>query len=93
MYDLGQASAMLVLQAAELGLSTHQMGGYDREKARAALGIPEQYQMGIAIALGYQGEPALLPAERLQQMETSPRTRKDLNEFVFSGWGEALHLK
>jgi nitroreductase len=92
MYDLGQASAMLVLQATELGLSTHQMGGYDREKARAVFGIPEQYQMGIAIALGYQGEPELLPAERLQQMETSPRSRKDLSEFVFGEWSEALNL-
>jgi nitroreductase len=92
MYDLGQASAMLVLQATALGLSAHQMGGYERDKARAAFGIPEEYHMGIAIALGYQGEPASLTVERLLQAETSPRSRKELNEFVLSGWGEAAHL-
>jgi hypothetical protein len=44
------------------------------------------------IALGYQGEPAQLTAERLLQSETSPRTRKELGEFVFAGWDEALKL-
>ena len=91
-YDLGQSAAMLVLQAAELGLSTHQMGGYDRDKARHALGIPEEYHLGAAIALGYQGEPELLAAERLQQMETSTRSRKELGEFVFGEWNEAFKL-
>lgn len=91
-YDLGQAAAMLVLQAAHLGLSAHQMGGYDRDKARQAFGIPEQYHLAAAIALGYQGEPSELPAERLQQMETTPRSRRELGEFVFDGWGEPLKL-
>jgi nitroreductase len=91
LYDLGQAAAMLVLQAAELGLAAHQMGGYDRDKARQVLGIPAEYQLGAAIALGYQGEPAQLN-ERLQGMETTPRKRKELSEFVFEEWGEALKL-
>ena len=91
-YDLGQASAVLVLQTAELGLAAHQMAGYDRDKAREALGIPAEYHMGIAIALGYQGDPAQLTVERLLHAETAPRTRKELNEFVLSGWGESLNL-
>jgi nitroreductase len=91
-YDLGQAAAMLVLQAAELGLEAHQMGGYDREKARQSFSIPEQYHLGAAIALGYQGEPELLANERMQEQEATPRSRKELGEFVFDGWGEALKL-
>jgi nitroreductase len=91
-YDLGQAAGTLVLQATELGLATHQMAGYDRDKARAALGIPAEYQPGAVIALGYQGEPSQLTAERLLQSETSPRTRKELGEFVFASWDEALKL-
>ena len=91
-YDLGQSAAILVLQTAELGLSAHQMGGYDRDKARHALGIPAEYHLGAAIALGYQGEPSLLEIERLQQAEASPRTRKELGEFVFDAWGEPLSL-
>ena len=91
-YDLGQSAATLVLQATALGLSAHQMGGYDRDKARHSFGIPEEYHLGAAIALGYQGEPSELAAERLLQMETSPRSRKQLSEFVLSGWGEPAHL-
>jgi nitroreductase len=90
-YDLGQSAAMLVLQAAELGLAAHQMGGYDRDKARQSLGIPPEYQLGAAIALGYQGEPALL-ADGMLAQETTPRKRKELGEFVFDEWGHALNL-
>lgn len=92
LYDLGQAAATLALQATALGLAVHQMGGYSRDKAREAFGIPAEYHLGAAIALGYQGEPSLLTVERMLQVETSPRTRKELNEFVLSGWGAALHL-
>jgi nitroreductase len=91
-YDLGQAAGTLVLQAAALGLSTHQMGGYDRDKARRAFGIPEEHHFGSVIALGYQGEPSQLTVERLLQAETSPRSRKELSEFVLSGWYEAANL-
>jgi nitroreductase len=51
-YDLGSASAHLVLQAAALGLTSHQMGGVDRQKGRTLLEIPEDYQIAAAIALG-----------------------------------------
>jgi nitroreductase len=90
-YDLGQSAAMLVLQAAELGLAAHQMGGYDREKARQLFGISEEYHLGAVIALGHQGEPGLLTRGMLEQ-ETTPRKRKELSEFVFGEWGEALKL-
>ncbi|MGA2251987.1 nitroreductase family protein [Terracidiphilus sp.] len=90
-YDLGQSAAMLVLQAADLGLEAHQMGGYDRDKARQLLGIPAEFHLGAALALGYQGDPSLLN-EHQQQQETTPRKRKELSEFVFGEWGEALKL-
>jgi nitroreductase len=90
-YDLGQSAAMLVLHAADLGLAAHQMGGYDRDKARQLFGIPAEFHLGAAIALGYQGDPSLLN-ERQQEQETTPRKRKELGEFVFDGWGEALKL-
>jgi nitroreductase len=91
-YDLGAAAGTLVLQAAELGLMTHQMAGVHHDKAREAFGIPEDFHIGAAIALGYQGEPSTLTHEQMLKQEVSPRSRKELNEFVLSGWGEALHL-
>lgn len=89
-YDMGAASAYLVLQAAALGLTTHQMAGFDREKARQLLEIPEGFDFGAAIALGYQDHPATLPDEELIKRETQPRQRKALGEFVFSEWGKGL---
>jgi nitroreductase len=92
LYDLGAAAAALCLQAASLGLATHSMGGFDHAAARKALEIPEDYLLGAVIALGYQGEPAALNHEKLISMETSPRVRKPLSEFVLSAWGEPLKL-
>jgi nitroreductase len=90
LYDLGAASSYLTLEATALGLATHQMGGFDREKARTLLEIPEGFEFGSVIALGYQDEPAALGNEALIQRETEPRERKPLSEFVFSEWGKGL---
>lgn len=91
-YDLGASSASLVLQAAALGMTTHQMGGVDREKARTLLEIPEDYQIAAAIALGYQDAPETLGSEELIKRELAPRQRKPLDEIVFSAWGQPLEL-
>jgi nitroreductase len=92
MYDLGAASSMLTLAAAELGLATHQMAGFDRDVARRELAIPEEYELGAVIALGYQGEPAALSSEELIKRELAPRERKPLTEWVFSAWGVPANL-
>lgn len=92
LYDLGAATASLVLQAAALGMTTHQMAGFDHEGARAALGIPADYAMGAVTALGYQGEAASLGEEHLVTLETTPRSRKPLGEIVFSAWNEPEQL-
>lgn len=81
-YDLGQAVSQLALQAAELGLSIHQMAGFDPQKAQKELHIPEAFEAVTAIALGYPGKIEQLEAE-LQERAKSPRTRKALSEIVF----------
>lgn len=92
LHDLGAASILLVLQAAVLGLATHQMAGFDHEAARQALEIPQDFALGSVIALGYQGEPSALTNERLLAMEVAPRRRMPLTDFVFSSWGSAAEL-
>jgi nitroreductase len=93
LYDLGAATSQLTLQAAALGMTTHQMAGFDHDKAHRLLGIPEEYALGAVIALGYQGEPAALSNQALLEMETSPRERKPLGEILFSAWGAPANLK
>lgn len=92
MYDLGQATALLVVEAVALGLAAHQMGGFDHDAVRTALEIPEKFAVGSVIAVGYQGEPADLPNETLIARETEPRSRKPLSEIVFSAWDKPAEL-
>jgi len=92
LYDLGAAASYLTLQAAALGLATHQMAGYDQAAARQALDIPEDYLLGSVIALGYQGEPAALPLTEMIAMEVAPRERKPLEDIVLSAWGTPAKL-
>jgi nitroreductase len=92
LYDLGAATSYLTLQAAALGLATHQMAGFDPDAARKALEIPEEYGIGAVVAVGYQGEPAALTNEQLLAHEVAPRDRKPLHDFVFSAWDESANL-
>jgi nitroreductase len=91
-FDLGAASGFITLQAAAIGLSTHQMAGFDHTIARKAFQIPDEFVLGSVMALGYQGEPSALAMEQMLAQETSPRTRKPLSEIVFSSWGEPANL-
>jgi nitroreductase len=89
-YDLGQAVAHLSVQAAELGLHTHQMAGFDKQKTRELFDIPADFEPMTVVALGYFGKLEDLPQE-LREREIAPRTRKPLDQFVFGGhWDEPL---
>jgi nitroreductase len=92
LHDLGASAALLVLQAAALGLCAHQMAGFDHEAARQILEIPEDFLLGSVTALGYQGEPEALTNERLLAQELAPRQRRPLADLVFSSWGTPAEL-
>jgi nitroreductase len=92
LYDLGAASSYLTLQAAAVGLVTHQMAGFDQDKARKAFAIPEDFLVGAVIALGYQGVPASLTNEQMLAQEEAPRQRKPLSEIVLSSWDSPANL-
>jgi len=92
LYDLGAATATLTIQAAEEGMTTHTMAGFDQKSAREALEIPAEYALGTVIALGYQGDPEVLKEEQIHSLETSPRSRKSMKELIFSSWDKAAEL-
>lgn len=92
LYDLGAAAGALTLQAAAQGLTTHTMAGFEHAAARQHFQIPDDYLLGTVIALGYQGDPAALSQPQLISLETTPRTRKPLNEIVLSAWGSPAEL-
>jgi nitroreductase len=87
LHDVGSATAQLTFEANARGLQVHQMAGFDTEKARQTFAIPADWEPVAAMAIGYPGNPELLP-EKLRERELAPRARKPLGEFVMTGnWG------
>jgi nitroreductase len=82
-FDSGLATENLFLQAAAMGLVAHGMAGFDRDKARAALGVPDDYAVEAMVALGRPGDPDALPPE-LREREV-PSGRKPIAEFTREG--------
>jgi nitroreductase len=86
LYDTGAATMSMLLQATELGLVSHQMGGYDANKLLQEFEITDDYTSISVIALGYQAEADILE-EPFRERESAERIRKDLREnFYFSTW-------
>ena len=81
-HDLGAANENMFLESFNQDLIMHEMGGFDREKAREVFSIPDDYEIGIMIAIGYQDSHEILP-ERFKGKINSPRERKPLSEIAF----------
>src|SRR5262245_27442715 len=89
-HDTGAASCCMALQAVELGLMVHQMGGFDADKARASFDIPAEYTPMAMIAVGYQTDADILD-EETKKKELAPRSRKPIEERFFEGgWGKGV---
>jgi nitroreductase len=82
-YDAGAAWMSLALQAHLLGWQTHGIGGFDREKTRSVLNVPDNFAVEAAMAIGKRGERASLP-EDLQARE-APNGRLPLREIIIEG--------
>jgi len=88
-HDVGLATQNLVLQAVQLGMVTHLIGGFDAEKSVALFNIPSEFRPMAVVALGYPlpRSPMELTDRRLD--DVSKRERRSIEEFVFQGkWGE-----
>ncbi len=81
-HDLGAANENMFLESFNQGLIMHEMGGFDRDKAVKVFNIPDEYEIGIMIAIGYQDSHEILP-ERYREKANSPRERKPLSEIAF----------
>jgi nitroreductase len=82
-YDAGAAWENLALEASSRELVAHGMQGFDYEKARIDLEIPDNFDVMSMIAIGKKGPKENLPSE-LQNREF-PNNRKPLNEIVMEG--------
>lgn len=82
-FDTGTAWGYLALEAARKGLIAHAMGGFNREKAKQVLLLPENYQVHAIVAVGYQGYKESLN-EKYHEREI-PSNRKAIEEFIYEG--------
>jgi nitroreductase len=82
-FDAGAAAENLALQGYSMGLVVHGMEGFDYDRARTVLGVPNDYTIEALFAVGRKGDVTQLP-EKLQQRET-PSDRKPVEELVFKG--------
>ncbi len=82
-FDSGSAWVSLALQASLNGLVAHGMEGFDYDKAKKELELPENFQVEAMIAVGKPGKTELL-SEKNQKREF-PSDRKNLSETVFEG--------
>ena len=82
-FDTGAAWENLALQGSIKGLVVHGMQGFDYDKAREMLNIPEEYTVEAMAAVGKPGNREDLP-EDIREREY-PSDRKKVREFAFEG--------
>lgn len=82
-FDAGASFQNLALQGSAMNLVVHGMAGFDRERARAALAIPNVYTVEAMVAVGRPADPSSLPTQ-LRERER-PSARKKLAEFCAEG--------
>lgn len=82
-FDTGAAVQNFSLQATAMGLIAHGMEGFDYDRARKDLNIPEGYTVEALFAVGNPGDVHNLP-ETMQKVE-QPSDRKKVEEFIAEG--------
>jgi nitroreductase len=81
--DAGAAWENLALQGSLKGLVVHGMQGFDYDRARQELHVPEEFEVLAMVAVGRPGRREDLP-ESLREREV-PSGRKPIGEFAFEG--------
>jgi nitroreductase len=83
-YDAGLAASLMVVQAQELGLHTHHIGGIVKEEIESLLKLDDNHEVLVVIAVG-----KVAPAEQLEgpayEREIAPRVRLSLDEIMLYG--------
>jgi Nitroreductase len=82
-YDAGAAWENFAMQGSLMGLAVHGMQGFDYDKAKEVLRIPDGYKVEAMIAVGKKGKKETLP-DYLQEREV-PSIRKNVSETAMEG--------
>ncbi|GFG63283.1 nitroreductase [Mycobacterium kubicae] len=63
-YDVGQATMAMMLAATDLGIGTGHSSVGDQDKARAILGVPDDYLVAYLLGIGYPADRPLTPIRK-----------------------------
>jgi nitroreductase len=83
LFDVGAAFENIALQATVMNLVVHGMQGFDFDKARTALKVPDDFTVAAMFAAGRPADPDTLP-EPLRERE-KPSGRKPISEITCEG--------
>jgi nitroreductase len=82
-FDAGAAWAQLGLQAVHSGLAAHAAGGFDGDKLRQAIELPDDLAIHAVVIVGKRGPREALPADLAAREE--PNGRNALGTLAFEG--------
>lgn len=82
-YDTGAAWENMALQGALKGYVVHGMAGFDHDRARTDLNIPEDHAIEAMAAIGIPGDLSLL--SEFNQQRENPSGRRPLSETIWEG--------
>jgi nitroreductase len=83
LFDCGSAFENLALQGSAMQLVVHGMQGFDYEKARTTLRVPDDYAVAAMFAVGRPGDPTDLPQSAREREK--PSGRKPVRELICEG--------
>ncbi len=87
LFDTGQESAFLQLRATELGLVAHPIAGFDENKVKDVLGIPQEMTVITLIIIGKKSDKINpeLSEKQIESEKTRPE-RLPLNRFIYHNY-------
>ena len=88
-HDLGLAIGNLMLQATEMDLYVHPMGGFDQDLVKDLFQFPDHFIPMTALAVGYLGNIEEFP-EEIQKRERGLRIRRSMDKLIYSGNWEIM---
>lgn len=81
-YDIGAASTMVMLAAADLGIASCPIGNFHIDRLTELLKLPENIKPELVIALGYPAQESMVVP-----MEVSVRyTQNETGDFLVPKW-------
>jgi nitroreductase len=94
LFDVGMATAFLILRATELGLVAHPIAGYSPRKTREILGIPNDYNVITLVIVGKHSDKiSTVLSEKQIEAENKRPKRIPLNKFMYiNKYGEYLKI-